>query len=207
MGDVDVIRVDVDNTGELVLRVADLALGMDPRMRVIEADTTTVLADIDLASNASPNGYLFFRIDVNAGDTVYAEVSDVNGSVGGFYSISGGPPFPSDVLSVSIDIKPGSDPNCFNNDGNGVIPVAILGSSSFDVTTVDAETVELEGPPVRVVGKSNKLVASIEDVNSDGFNDLVVRIEDEDGVFSLGETIATLTGALLEGTLRGTRTK
>ena len=37
------------------------------------------------------------------------------------------------VLQVAIDIKPGSDPNCFNNNGNGVIPVAILGSASFDV--------------------------------------------------------------------------
>jgi hypothetical protein len=33
-------------------------------------------------------------------------------------------PYP---LRVPIDIKPGSYPNCFNNDGNGVIPVAILG--------------------------------------------------------------------------------
>jgi hypothetical protein len=30
---------------------------------------------------------------------------------------------------VGIDIKPGSDPNCFNINGHGVIPVAILGSS------------------------------------------------------------------------------
>ena len=35
---------------------------------------------------------------------------------------------------VAIDIKPGSDPNCFNNDGHGVIPVAILSSTDFDAT-------------------------------------------------------------------------
>ena len=41
-------------------------------------------------------------------------------------------------IAVQIDIKPGSDPNCFNLNGNGVIPVAILGSADFDATEVDA---------------------------------------------------------------------
>jgi len=98
---------------------------------------------------------------------------------------------------VDIDIKPGSDPNCFNNDGNGVIPVAILGSASFDVTQVDAATVQLEGMAVKAVGKSNKLLASIEDVNSDLFDDLVVKIEDTDGVFSAGDATAIVSGNLL----------
>ena len=98
---------------------------------------------------------------------------------------------------IAIDIKPGSDPNCFNNDGNGVIPVAILGSADFDVTEVDAGTVALEGMAVKAVGNSNKLLAHIQDVNADGFNDLVVQIEDVDGVFAAGDATATLTGDLL----------
>jgi len=95
---------------------------------------------------------------------------------------------------VEIDIKPGSDPNCFNNDGNGVIPVAILGSANFDVSQIDAGSVVLEGMSVAVKGKSNKL--HIEDVNNDGFDDLVVQIEDTDNVFSEGDATATLTGNL-----------
>ncbi len=102
-----------------------------------------------------------------------------------------------DVITVDIDIKPGSDPNCFNNNGNGVIPVAILGSADFDVTQVDASSVELESLAIRAVGKSNKLLAHIEDVNGDGFDDLVVQIEDQDGVFSVGDTTAIVTGTLL----------
>jgi hypothetical protein len=102
-------------------------------------------------------------------------------------------------LAVTIDIKPGSDPNCFNNDGNGVIPVAILGSADLDVTKIDASTVQLEGMAVKVVGKSSRLLAHIEDVNKDGFDDLVVKIEDIDGIFSPGETTATLTGNLSDG--------
>ena len=103
-------------------------------------------------------------------------------------------------VDIDIDIKPGSDINCFNNDGNGVIPVAILGSASFDVTQVDAASVQLEGMEVKVAGKSNKLLASIEDVNDDSFDDLVVKIEDDDAVFSAGDTTATVTGNLQDGT-------
>jgi hypothetical protein len=103
-------------------------------------------------------------------------------------------------IQVDIDIKPGSDPNCFNNDGHGVIPVAILGSATFDVASVDPGTVQLDGLSVRARGKSNKLLAHVEDVNGDGFDDLVVQIEDADGTFSTGSGIARLTGALFDGT-------
>ena len=103
-------------------------------------------------------------------------------------------------IEVEIDIKPGSDPNCFNNDGNGVIPVAILGSATFDATLVDDTTVQLAGMAVKAVGKKGKLLSSIEDVNGDGFADLVVKIEDTDGTFTPGNATATLTGNLLDGT-------
>lgn len=100
-------------------------------------------------------------------------------------------------IEVLIDIKPSSFPNCFNNNGNGVIPVAILGSDQFDVSQVDAATVSLANLQIKAVGKSDKLLASLEDYNGDGFMDLIVKIEDEDGVFEVGEAEATLTGKLL----------
>ena len=71
---------------------------------------------------------------------------------------------------VPVDIKPCSAPNCFNNDGHGVIPVAILSDcvdvcgspgGGFDATQVDPATVELESLAVRVVGKSDKLQTHI----------------------------------------------
>lgn len=103
-------------------------------------------------------------------------------------------------LIVEIDIKPGSDPSCFNNDGNGIIPVAILGSEGFNVYDVNLETVSLEGLAVAAKGKANKLLAGYEDVNDDGYVDLVVKIEDQDGVWEAGSGYATLTGELLDGT-------
>lgn len=101
---------------------------------------------------------------------------------------------------VEIDIKPGSDPNCFNNNGHGVIPVAILGSVTMDVTNIDPATVELEGLAVKRVGRWNKLLAHIEDADEDGFDDMVVQIQDEAGAFPIGHGTATLTWEFYDGT-------
>jgi len=100
---------------------------------------------------------------------------------------------------VEIDIKPGSDPNCFNLNGHGVIPVAILSSADFDATSVDPETVMLGGMAIRMRGKSDKYLAHAEDVNSDGLLDLVVQIEDSDGSLTAGDATATLEGRTYGG--------
>jgi hypothetical protein len=105
----------------------------------------------------------------------------------------------STVMQVAIDIKPGSYPNCINNNGHGVIPVAILGSADFDVTQIDPGTVQLEGLQIKTTGKKNKPLAHIEDVNQDGFRDLVVQIEDREGAFNESSSVARLTGMLLDG--------
>jgi len=98
---------------------------------------------------------------------------------------------------LNIDIKPGSDPNCFNSNGHGVIPVAILGSADFDVSTIDPSTVLLDSQAVRVKGKSGNW-GSLEDVNGDGFDDLVVQILD-DGIYTPGNTIGVVTAQSYAG--------
>ncbi len=51
---------------------------------------------------------------------------------------------PPPYIEVPVDVKPTSCRNPLNVNDNGVLPVAILGTSSFDVTNVDIATVKLE---------------------------------------------------------------
>jgi len=101
-------------------------------------------------------------------------------------------------ININVDIKPGSYPNCFNSDGKGAIPVAILSSDVFDATLVDPSTIALDGQGVRVVGRGN-IQAHIEDVNGDGLEDLMVQIQDVDGTYEADDTIATLTAETFTG--------
>ena len=103
--------------------------------------------------------------------------------------------------SLNVDIKPGSYPNCFNSNEHGVIPVAILGSANFDVTMINPSTVQLDGQEVRVKGKSGNW-GSLEDVNGDGFTDLVVQIIDE-GEYEVGDSIGIITAETWSGELIG----
>lgn len=102
-------------------------------------------------------------------------------------------------LIAGIDIKPESDPNCFNINGHGVIPVAILGNTYIDVSNIDVDTVLFGGLEVRVRGNKGPL-CSIEDVNGDEMDDMVCQFEDDPGMWAAGTGTATLTGELLDGT-------
>jgi hypothetical protein len=50
----------------------------------------------------------------------------------------------SSFVPVAIDIKPGSDPNCVNEDSRGRIPVAILSESVIDLNDIDVSTVKID---------------------------------------------------------------
>ena len=54
-------------------------------------------------------------------------------------------PITTDCVEVTgfLDIKPGSCPNPFNRHGNGVLPVALVGTVEFDVAQVDLSTLRL----------------------------------------------------------------
>jgi probable HAF family extracellular repeat protein len=101
---------------------------------------------------------------------------------------------------ITIELKPGSDTNCFNQNERGVIPVAILGSADLDVSEINVESLALQGLTVKMVGKSNKYLAHIENVNGDEYADLVVQFQDSDGWISPGNGTTTLTGQLSDGT-------
>jgi hypothetical protein len=84
---------------------------------------------------------------------------------------------------IDIDIKPGSCPNPINPGSNGLIPVVIFTTDIFDAADVDPGTVTLNGAEVAVRGKSEKLMAHLEDVDGDGDDDLVLQVDTQsDGV-------------------------
>jgi hypothetical protein len=103
------------------------------------------------------------------------------------------------TISVSIDIKPGSNPNSINLKSNGVVPVAILSTIDFAATVVDPDTVFFaDASPVKW---------TMEDINQDGDMDLLLHFRTQDLNLTQDSTEATLTGETKEGThITGTDT-
>jgi hypothetical protein len=91
---------------------------------------------------------------------------------------------------VKIDIKPGSDPAPIAVGSNGIVPVALLSSSTFNASTVDYKTVRFGPNNTLPVDKQ----ASILDVNLDGFPDLVIHFDNTKTGITMGMKQACLTG-------------
>ncbi len=102
------------------------------------------------------------------------------------------------VKAVPVDIKPTSCRNPLNLKSGGVVSVAINGTADFDITTIDPESVMLEGVPA--------LRWSMEDVSTpyepywgkedafdcteegpDGFMDLVFKFNKKELITVLGD--------------------
>ena len=106
-------------------------------------------------------------------------------------------------IQVTIDIKPGSDPNSINLKSKGIIPVAILSTDTFDATTVDPLSVSF-GPneATEAHGKGH-----IEDVNADARLDLVFHFRTQETGIACGDLSASLTGETFAGdTIQGSDT-
>jgi hypothetical protein len=122
---------------------------------------------------------------------------------------------PRCLITVGIDIKPGSYPNSINLKPRGVIPVAILGSADFDVHNVDMNSLIFAGLPVKIKGDGLPQCV-YQDVSGnftnpigapDGFIDLVCQYIMDLSKWAPGDGYATLTGMLLDGTpIEGTDT-
>ncbi|UCG33990.1 MAG: FG-GAP repeat protein, partial [Phycisphaerales bacterium] len=132
-----------------------------------------------------------------------------------------------DECEAAADIKPGACPNPFNRIGHGVLPVALLGASHFDVTQIDAATVRLaradgqgqpvaphEGPPgphsvyEDVATPFCGELCDCHDAAGDGILDLFMKFKSDHVVAGLlldeldpGALVElVVTGSLLDGT-------
>ena len=176
------------------------------------------------AMNLDPNGTSFWAADFGTSNfyrfnivTGAIEVGPINTGTGSntvFGLAVKGEPTAAQVLRVALDIKPNSCPNPLNLKSKGVLPVAILGSNTFDVTQIDVLTVALEGvaplrssledvatPFVPITGREDALDCT--EASADGFVDLTLKFDRQDVVAALGSVndgdvlVLQLTGNLL----------
>ena len=104
---------------------------------------------------------------------------------------------PVNFIPVTIEIKPPSAPPVpINPRSEGVTPVAILGSTSFDVNTVNQASVKF-GPGNAAPQKGS---GHFEDVNNDGIPDLVFQFPTSAIGVRCTDTALFLTGQTSSGT-------
>ncbi len=96
-------------------------------------------------------------------------------------------------IDVAIDVRPGSAENPVNPGSSGVLPVALLGSDSFDVMDVD--------PASLALGVSGAPALDVEyaDANGDGWTDLVAHYSTPATGTAYGDTSLCLTGETTDG--------
>jgi hypothetical protein len=102
------------------------------------------------------------------------------------------------ATDVEVDIMPGSEPNAINPLAQGLIPVAILGSDSFDVLDVDPGTLAF-GPNAAFFAHTRN-GPHFADVDDDGFEDLLAHFRTQETGIEWVHTEACLTWENMEGT-------
>jgi hypothetical protein len=183
---------------------AGITASLNPTVFYDVPGSTTVEFDETITvGNDTPRGIYSCTV------TIFANSYPDEGAVIGTQTVT------VEVNTVPVDIKPGSCPNPINTKSKGVLPVAIVGTADFDVSTVDPASVQLVGvspltwayedtarPYEPYVGKDIDAYACEEYWEGDGFVDLILHFDTQEIVAALGAVndgdvlILTLTGNL-----------
>lgn len=191
----ETVAADVDNSGDIVGFYK--ASGATSSFLDQGGSFTTI---------AVPNAIATEAYGISDLGNIVGVYKDQNGVLHGFEAS-----FPA-TTHVFVDIRPQSCPNPINIGATGILPVAILGTATFDVNTIDPSSVKLQGV--------SALRSALEDVTTpfngtlvngnscttagpDGFTDLVLSFSNPAVSAALGKVtngqvlVLTLTGNLL----------
>jgi hypothetical protein len=143
--------------------------------------------EVCLESNASKG---FFELGFGDHSITMKEICDISYAGTVYFRIDGD--IVGAVLEVDIDVQPKSTKNNVRLSTNNLLPVAIMGSSVYDISQVDPGSVTFEGAsPVRP--------AKIKDINLDGMPDMLFKFAIQATDIECGDTEATLSGQTWDG--------
>ena len=83
----------------------------------------------------------------------------------------------SGPVQMEIDILPGNDDNVIDLSRERMLPVAILGSESFNIEDFNPRTLKLRASTQNLVGKGDKTRCEKLDINNDSHMDLLCNIK------------------------------
>jgi hypothetical protein len=95
------------------------------------------------------------------------------------------------IVPITIDIKPGTYPNIINLRAKGVVPVAIITTSSFSAASALPGSINFAG--------ARPLRWAMQDVDRDGDRDMILQFSVTDLKLSSSSAEGVLTGKTLSG--------
>jgi hypothetical protein len=102
------------------------------------------------------------------------------------------------TIPISINIKIGGVGNSINLGSKGKVPMSVLSTETFDVSTLLPSSIRLAGAPI-ATRNNGTLMTSFADVNGDGRPDLILHFETQSLNLTNTSTMATLTGMTTNG--------
>jgi hypothetical protein len=191
--------VGVDEDGRFDLWLPDPASGrlMDSGIELMEGEPYYFVTQPDVIGLLGNEGVVRFRIggiDLlpgAPGDDILVEPSfpaavtftDIHTLV----EVGVAP-----MLEPELDVRPRNDRNHIKASSRAKVPVALLGSESFDAETVDVATL-LFGP--EGAQPTGRRPSKLKDVNRDGFDDLLLKFRANETGLGEDDGVACLEGA------------
>ncbi len=151
------------------------------------------------ADNGAPGNGNFQLLStsqaIDAGNNAVCETTDQIGNPRNVPCDIGATEFQPPSLTVRIEIQPPSNPAAITIKKQGVVPVAILSTATFDATTVDPASVRFG----RTGTEASATSSSIQDVDGNGIPDRVVTFSQTSTGIACGDTVAWLRGRTIDG--------